>query len=102
GQEGIVGGKDLSNYDRYNFRINSEHNLYNDLLKVGQHLTFNYITSNGIGVGNQYSNSLRGAFNTSPFVPMYDEAGNFFNNKNSTWYNGESNPYAAMVYGNQN
>lgn len=102
GQEGIVGGKDLSNYDRYNFRINSEHNLYNDILKVGQHLTFNYITSNGIGVGNQYSNSLRGAFNTSPFVPMYDEAGNFFNNKNSTWYNGESNPYAAMVYGNQN
>lgn len=102
GQEGIVGGKDLSNYDRYNFRINSEHNLYNDFLKIGQHLTFNYITSKGIGVGNQYNNSLRGAFNTSPFVPMYDEAGNFFNNKNSTWYNGEANPYATMVYSNQN
>jgi len=102
GQEGIVGGKDLSNYDRYNFRINSEHNLYNNILKVGQHLTFNYINSNGVGVGNQYNNSLRGAFNTSPFVPMYDEAGNFFNNKNSTWYNGEANPYATMVYSNQN
>ncbi|WP_069658732.1 SusC/RagA family TonB-linked outer membrane protein [Arcticibacter eurypsychrophilus] len=102
GQEGIVGGKDLSNYDRYNFRINSEHNLYNKIVTVGQHLTFNYINSNGIGVGNQYSNSLRAAFNTSPFVPMYDENGNFFDNSKSTWNNGEANPYAAMVYGNQN
>ena len=29
GQEGIVGGKDLSNYERYNFRFNSEHNFFN-------------------------------------------------------------------------
>ncbi|RYY37836.1 MAG: TonB-dependent receptor [Sphingobacteriaceae bacterium] len=102
GQEGIVGGKDLSNYERYNFRANSEHKLYKDIIKMGQHLTFSYIKNNGIGVGNQYNNSLRGAFNTSPFVPMYDEDGNFFDNSNSTWYNGESNPYAVMYYSNQN
>jgi len=101
-QEGIVGGSDLSNYERYNFRVNTEHNLYKDMIKLGQHLTFSYIKNNGIGVGNQYNNSLRSAFNTSPFVPMYDEAGNFFNNVNSDWNNGEANPYAQMVYSNQN
>lgn len=102
GQEGIVGGKGLSNYERYSFRINSEHNFYKDVIKVGQHLTYTDIKNNGIGVGNQYNNSLRAAFSVSPFVPMYDEEGNFFDNSNSTWNNGEANPYAQMVYNNQN
>src|SRR5690606_142646 len=101
-QEGIVGGKDLSNYERFNYRINSEHNLYNDIIRLGQHLTFTYLNTNGIGVGNQYNNSLRGAFNTSPLVPMYDDEGNFYDNSNSSWNNGEANPYAAMYYSNQN
>jgi TonB-linked SusC/RagA family outer membrane protein len=102
GQEGIVGGKDQSNFQRTTFRINSEHGLLKNVLKIGQHLTFNYQKSNGIGVGNQYNNTLRSAFNTSPFVAMYDEEGNFFDNSNSTWNNGEANPYAEMVYNNQN
>ncbi|WP_235337123.1 SusC/RagA family TonB-linked outer membrane protein [Pontibacter korlensis] len=102
-QEGIVGGKDLSFYERYNFRINTEHNLYKDVVKIGEHLTFAYINNNGIGVGNQYNNSLRGAFNTSPFVPMYDEEGNFWDNSGAAWTGGgEANPYAQMVYSNQN
>jgi TonB-linked SusC/RagA family outer membrane protein len=58
--------------------------------------------NNGIGVGNQYNNSLRSAFNTSPFIPMYDSVGNFFDNSGSTWNNGEANPYAEMVINNQN
>lgn len=102
GQAGVVGGKDISNYERYSFRINSEHNFYKDIIKIGQHLTYTDIKSNGIAVGNQYNNSLRGAFNTSPFVPVYDENGNFFDNSNSTWNNGEANPYALLVLTNQN
>jgi len=102
GQEGVVGGKSLSNYQRYSFRINSEHNFYKEIIKLGQHFTYTDIKNNGIGVGNQYNNSLRGAFNTSPFVPVYDENGNFFDNSQSTWNNGEANPYALMVYNNQN
>ncbi|HYC84791.1 MAG TPA: TonB-dependent receptor [Chryseosolibacter sp.] len=101
-QEGIVGGKNLSNYERYNFRINTEHKLYKDVLTIGQHLTFAYVENRGIGVGNQYNNTLRGAFNTSPFVPMYDSEGEFWDNSNSTWHNGEANPYALMVLNNQN
>jgi TonB-linked SusC/RagA family outer membrane protein len=102
GQEGIVGGKSLSDYQRYSFRINSEHNFYKDILKIGQHLTYTDIKNNGIGIGNQYNNTLRGAFNTSPFVPVYDANGNFFDNSKSTWNNGEANPYALMVLNNQN
>ncbi len=100
-QEGIVGGKKLSNYERYNLRLNSEHNLYQKFLKIGQHLTFTYEKNVGIGVGNIYNNTLRNAFGVSPFVPMYDSTGKFWDNSNSTWNNGEANPYAVMHYTNQ-
>ncbi|WP_163398483.1 SusC/RagA family TonB-linked outer membrane protein [Flavobacterium fluviatile] len=106
GQEGVVGGKDLSNYERYNFRFNSEHKLYKDILTLGQNLSFAYVDKNGIGVGNQYNNSLRSAFQTTPLLPMYDADGNYFDttNTNSTepWLNGVANPYAMMDYNNQN
>lgn len=101
-QEGIVGGAGVSHFDRFTFRINSEHSIYQNKVKIGEHLTVTYQQNNGIGVGNQYNNSLRGAFNTSPFVPMYDSLGNFFDNSGSTWNNGESSPYAEMMLNNQN
>lgn len=111
-QGGIVGGSDLSNYKRYSFRLNTEHKLYNNIVKVGQHATFTYSKKQGVETGNQYNNSLRGAFSTSPFLPMYDDDGNFVNTAKpsamvngeewKTWYDGESNPYANMVYNNQN
>ncbi len=104
GQEGIVGGKDLSNYERYNFRFNSEHKLYKDIVTFGENLSFAYTDRNGIGVGNQYNNSLRGAFSVSPLQPFYDENGDFYSTLTDTepWLVGSSNPYAAMFYGNQN
>lgn len=110
-QGGIVGGPKISNYERYTFRINSEHSLYQNVVKIGQHLTFNYQNSNGIGVDGQYNNSLRPAFQTSPFLPMYDSAGNFFSADLPGWYpgqpdrawaNGQSNPYALMYYNSRN
>ncbi len=104
GQEGVVGGKDLSNYERYNFRFNSEHKLYKDILTLGQNLSFAYVDKNGIGVGNQYNNSLRSAFQTTPLLPMYDADGNYYNTTNNSepWLAGVANPYAMMDYNNQN
>jgi len=104
GQEGIVGGKDLSNYERYNFRFNSEHKLYNDIVTIGENLSFAYINKNGIGVGNQYNNSLRSAFQVTPLLPMYDSDGNYFNttDSNEVWLTGVANPFASMVFNNQN
>lgn len=110
-QGGIVGGSDISYFDRYNFRINSEHNLYENIVKIGEHLTFNYQNSRGILVDGQYNNTLRSAFGVSPFLPMYDSAGNYFSSDKKGWYpgkpdqswnNGEANPYAVMDYTTRN
>lgn len=106
GQEGIAGGRNVSNYERYGFRINSEHKLLDQFLTIGQHLNFNYIRNNGINVGNQYNNTLRGAFATSPLSPVYSNNGRFgsqYNDtSNSPWYNGDGNPYGAMMTNSNN
>lgn len=106
-QGGIVGGQKLSNYQRYNFRTNSERKLYDGALRIGEHLTFSFIDQFGISDGGIYGNSLRGAFQTSPLLAMYDSAGNFLSSLKSKVYNGgpwntgEANPYALAVYNNQ-
>lgn len=105
-QEGIVGGKDVSNYSRYNFRVNSDHKLLGDFLTVGEQVSFAYIKSRGIGVGNQYNNTLRGAFDMTPLAPVYSDNGKFgspFNDtSDSDWYNTEGNPYGAMMTNTNN
>ncbi|TCO08850.1 SusC/RagA family TonB-linked outer membrane protein [Natronoflexus pectinivorans] len=111
GQEGIVGGRDYSNYERISARFNSENRFYDGQLRMGHTLNISHIERNGIGVGGQYNNSLRGAFNTSPLMPVYDDNGDFFRtdnpditdqNGNRYWNQNESNPYASMVYNNNN
>jgi TonB-linked SusC/RagA family outer membrane protein len=110
-QGGVVGGPKISGLERYTFRINSEHNLYENIIKLGEHLTFNNQNTRGISVDGQYNNTLRSAFGTSPFLPMYDSSGNYFNSDKTGWYPGrlndkwnntESNPYAVMDYTTRN
>ena len=107
-QGGIVGGQKLSNYERYNFRSNTERKMYDGALKIGEHLTFSFINQYGISDGGIYGNTLRGAFTTSPLLAMYDSAGKYLSSLKSTVYNGgpwntaEANPYALAVYNNQN
>lgn len=107
-QEGIVGGKNVSNYERYNFRVNSEHKIFkdSDLLKVGEQVSFVYKMNNGISVGNQYNNTLRGAFATSPLAPIYSD-NNIYDSpyndtSNSDWYNADGNPYGNMMTNSNN
>jgi TonB-dependent starch-binding outer membrane protein SusC len=101
-QAGVVGGEDYSNYERWNFRFNSEHKLYGDVLRFGQNLNFAYVENNGISVGGIYGNSVLPALSASPLTPMYDAQGEFWDNTTSKWNNKEANPYAQMVYNNQN
>jgi TonB-linked SusC/RagA family outer membrane protein len=106
GQEGIVGGPDVSNYERYGFRLNSEHELYDGKLTVGQSLNFTYKINTGISVGNQYNNTLRGAFTTSPLAPVYSDNNIYdvpYNDtSNSDWYKGDGNPYGQMMINTKN
>jgi len=105
-QEGIIGGADVSNYERYNFRINSDHKLFNNFLKVGEQVSFIYRKNNGVSVGNQYNNTLRSAFATSPLSPIYSDNNMYdspYNDtSNSDWYNGEGNPYGSMMTNTNN
>ena len=41
-QEGVVGGKDVSYYERYNFRSNADQTLFKDILKTGEQVSFVY------------------------------------------------------------
>lgn len=100
-QEGVVGGSAVSNYERYNFRVNSEHKLFNNFLKVGEQVSFVYKKNNGVGVGNLYNNTLRSAFGISPIVPIYSDNNQYDSPYNDTtdsdWEKGDGNPYGSMM-----
>lgn len=101
-QEGIVGGADVSDYSRYNFRINSDHKLFGGIVTVGEQVSFIYTKKTGISVGNQYSNTLRGAFGTTPLAPVYDADGKFNDTSSSDWYREDGNPYGSMMTNTNN
>lgn len=93
-QAGIVGGKNISNYSRYNFRFSSEHNLYKDRVKFGQNLTFAQTNNNGIAVGGNYNNALRAAFQTSALLEDSDtDTVGLFN---------QGNPRRQIAYNSMN
>ena len=97
GQDGLLGGSDVSYYKRYNFRANSEHKMWNGLVTIGEHVGFVYKDSRGMGTGNIYNNNLRSAFSTSPLVPVYDANGNYYSTVDSDWNKNDGNPYGTMM-----
>lgn len=105
-QEGIVGGKNVSYYSRYNFRVNSQYDIIDNFLTVGEQVSTIYYKKRGLSVGNQYNNSLRSAFGTSPLAPVYSGNGRYdmpYNDtSNSPWYNADGNPYGQMMVSNSN
>ena len=120
-QEGIVGGDDVSNYERYNFRLNTDQNI-TKWLKIGEQLGVVYKKTRGINVGNQYNNTLRGAFAAAPITRVY--ANNVYSGDPSevadgeydgfygypyydtssanSWWDAQGNPYGSMMINNQN
>ena len=107
-QEGIVGGKGISDMDRYNFRINSEHKLYKDIVTVGEHASLIYKTMNGVndlsdGNANvMYSgSSLRSSLMAYPVNPVYgkdDYGTGYFDTNYSDWNTGTGgNPIGSMM-----
>ena len=97
GQDGLIGGSDVSYYKRYNLRANSEHKMWNGLVTIGEHVGFVYKDSRGMGTGNIYNNNLRSAFSTSPLVPVYDANGNYYSTVDSDWNKNDGNPYGTMM-----
>lgn len=102
GQDGLIGGSDVSYYKRYNLRVNSEHKMWNGLVTIGEHVGFVYKDSRGMGTGNIYDNNLRSAFSTSPLVPVYDADGNYYSTVDSDWNKNDGNPYGTMMMNRYN
>ena len=102
GQDGLIGGSDVSYYKRYNLRANSEHKMWNGLVVIGEHVGFVYKDSRGMGTGNIYNNNLRSAFSTSPLVPVYDANGNYYSTVDSDWNKNDGNPYGTMMMNRYN
>ncbi|RKD90648.1 SusC/RagA family TonB-linked outer membrane protein [Mangrovibacterium diazotrophicum] len=99
-QEGIVGKQSNSFYKRLNVRMNSEHILIkengNNILTFGENLTYTNSNSNAIRQGNIYWNDVHNALVSSPFLPVYDENGDY--HKTIEWNSSDPNPVAMMEY----
>lgn len=101
GQEGVIGGKDYSNNSRYNFRINSTHKLFKDILRIGEHISLSYIERQGILIGNQYNNIIHDALQATPVLTPYNEDGTDFAQA-TLFYPEEINPLASLSVRNNN
>lgn len=101
-QQGIVGGPDVSNYSRYNFRVNSDYKLFGNLINIGEQVSFVYEKRKGVADAGQYSNKLRGAFQASPLCPIWDADGNYNNTTGTDWYPDNGNPYGLMMTDSNN
>ena len=103
-QEGVVGGKDVSNYERYNVRLNTDQKLAS-FLKIGEQIGMVYKKTHGIRVGNQYNNSLRGAFASVPLIPIYGHNAYdvpYYDTSDNDYWQEQGNPYGSMMLNNQN
>ncbi|MBR1414620.1 MAG: SusC/RagA family TonB-linked outer membrane protein [Prevotella sp.] len=92
-QDGIFGGKNQSEYQRYNARINSDHVLLKgsdfDIIKIGENFTFSHTTSGGVDTGNMYWNNMHDLLIGNPLIPAYTADGSYFTNEaiNAAGYN---------------
>ena len=69
GQDGVV-TPDISNYNRYNVRLNSDHKV-KSWLKLGQNLGYSYIKSQGsLATNSEFGGPLSSAINLDPLTPV--------------------------------
>jgi TonB-linked SusC/RagA family outer membrane protein len=81
GQEGVFGKQSNSFYNRTNLRLNTENVIFskgsNDIIILGENLTYTNTKNNAIRQGNIYWNDVHNAVVTSPFLPLYDDDGEY-------------------------
>lgn len=98
-QEGVLGQPATPQYSRYTFRINTEYSLIKgssfDVLKFGENLNYSHVIRESMGGGGNY---LFMAMKTSPFLPVYDEKGDY--HYAIPWNPFDSNPVGINYYRN--
>jgi TonB-linked SusC/RagA family outer membrane protein len=102
-QEGIFGYPVQSKYERYTFRLNSDHVILRksfDVIKIGENLSFTNTKSHGIRTGNMWWNNILDAAQALPILPMYasDKNDPAYPYHNSIpWNTNDSNPEANLT-----
>lgn len=80
-QKGILGKPVESDYKRITIRVNSDHRLIEKnglaILKVGENFNFSMLKNNSLPTGSAYYNFLTRFINMHPFLPVFDEEGNY-------------------------
>lgn len=89
-----------SYYQRYQVRANTSFNV-RDWLRVGENLTYAFTKDNGLSANGAESNPYSWTYRASPWVPVYDIAGNFAGSKFSGTGNFQ-NPIANQVRNKDN
>jgi TonB-linked SusC/RagA family outer membrane protein len=103
-QEGIFGYPVQSKFERYTFRLNSDHVILRksfDVIKIGENLSFTYTKSHGIRTGNMWWNNILDAAQALPILPMYasDKTDPAYPYHNAiAWNTNDSNPEANLTY----
>lgn len=105
--EGVLGNPVPIKDERYTVRVNSSHLAFRkgdlEVLKIGENLSFSYNETQGIGIGDQYSNDVRNVLTVTPLLPMYNSNGDLYLEAdkvadNWTHYGPAGNPIATMLY----
>lgn len=82
GQEGILGKPVEPKHDKFTFRFNSDHVIYEkdglDIIKVGETFNYSFRKRSGIAIGGMYYNDIRNMLVGSPLVPAYNDKGDFY------------------------
>ncbi len=98
--QGVLGKQSNSRYQRFNVIFNSEHKIWTkndlDIIKIGEHFTYSHRVNPGIRTGGIYWSDIRNMLTASPFLPLYDENGEY--HFAIPWNPGLANPIAQMEY----
>lgn len=95
-QEGVIASK-ISNFERVNIRLNSEHKV-NQWLTLGQNLGYSHEKSQGIGNTNsEYGGPLSSAINLDPLTPVVETNPDIINDPNRPY---SSQPVVRDAFGN--
>jgi len=114
--KGILGKQGNSDYKRTNLRLNSEHILVEkngqNILVFGEKLTYTNSKKPTIRNGGAYWNDVRWMLTASPFLPVYNDEGDYHYALNADtaiygtgyqpWNANETNPIGMMDYNTRN
>ena len=89
-QKGIFGGKNQSNYERYNARLNSDHVILKasdfDAIKIGENISFSHTSNGGIDTSNMYWNNMHDLLVGNPLLLPYAADGSYMTNAEQAAY----------------